>query len=185
MMVVRSQDSVGSNSRKSEGLVQSVWTKEELKEHSNTFGKEVVDEDDPDNNLRSPKQEMLEAFNRLLGMIEDTKESLESESDSAVVIEELEEEIIPQEVPIERLEEESGEDKYGVYGNDQETALRKVFLTVAIVQIPIGELQYQSWFWLARKIESLTITRNGMIEHVSLVETSSNVVKMCELGKEF
>jgi len=57
------QDNAGSNSRNSKGLVQGVWTKRKLKEHSDSFGNEVVDENDPDDDLGSPKQEMLEAFN--------------------------------------------------------------------------------------------------------------------------
>ena len=83
------------------------------------------------------------------------------------------------------LEEKIMEDKYGVYDYDRETTLGKELPVVVIVQISVGELQYQGWFLSARKIESLTITGNGMIEHVSLAETSSNVVKVCGLGKEF
>ena len=77
------------------------------------------------------------------------------------------------------LEEKITEDKSWVYGSEKETTQKEEFSDILFVQIPIGEPQCQSDSWLAKKFESLAITRNGMIGDISSTEISSNVVKVC------
>ncbi|XP_052189173.1 uncharacterized protein LOC127799296 [Diospyros lotus] len=101
-------NSAGSNNNNSGALVQGVWAKGELKEHTNSFGK-VLDEDVPNDNHGSPKLELNDAVNQMTGITRGSKGFLELERSSPTEMEKLEEQITPQDAPTKRLQGNNGE----------------------------------------------------------------------------
>ena len=65
-------------------MFQGVWTKDALKEHADPFGREVFDEDVPNDNHGSPKLELNSAVSWMRGVTGGNKEFLELERNSLV-----------------------------------------------------------------------------------------------------
>ena len=100
-------DNAGNNSSICGGSVQGVWAKGELKEHTGSFGKEVPDEDVPNDTHGSLKLELNDAVSWMIEMTKGIQEFLELEKNYLTKIDDIEEELMHQRAINKRLQEES------------------------------------------------------------------------------